>query len=49
VLATLEGHTEAVMTCAVTADGRWVVSASEDRTLSTAPRKLVISATQELS
>ena len=33
MLATLIGHTYGVRGCAVTPDGCWVVSASEDRTL----------------
>ena len=32
-MATLEGHTHQVTACAVTPDGRHVVSASKDRTL----------------
>jgi WD40 repeat protein len=33
VLATLQGHTDCVTACAVTPDGRHVVSASNDQTL----------------
>jgi WD40 repeat protein len=33
VVATLDGHADRVSACAVTPDGRWVVSASDDKTL----------------